>query len=295
MTKGEAVRRASAMAAAALSVMVAGAAITDDAPAPDKSGFTVFNPTPTSDLRPLCADRPSKATGPCTVDAGHWQVESDLYNVTFQSAGGVSTRIELFTNPTLKLGLTNSLDVEVSMSPWQRVTTRDGTSGATTTASGIGDLYLRAKWNLAGDDGGQVAFALDPYLKLPTAPTTVGNGEVEAGLAAPLQISLPEGWQLSLGPEADVLANAVGSGRHLNASGVVSVSCPITPELTGAAEVWGDEDFEPTGRVTQASADLALAWIPTKAPSVQLDGGINFGLNRATPRSQLYVGVTRRF
>jgi hypothetical protein len=81
----------------------AGRAAADDAPAPDKSGFTAFNHTPDADLRSLCADRPSKATGTCTVDAGHWQFESDIYNVTFQTVDGVSTRTELFTNPTLKL------------------------------------------------------------------------------------------------------------------------------------------------------------------------------------------------
>jgi hypothetical protein len=29
--------------------------------------------------------------------------------------------------------------------------------------------------------------------------------------------------------------------------------------------------------------------------NLQLDGGANFGLNRATPQAQLYVGVSRRF
>src|ERR1022692_942366 len=109
----------------------------DDAPAPDKSGFTVFNPTPEADLRPLCADRPSKATGSCTVDAGHWQIESDLYNVTFQTVDGVSTRTELFTNPTLKLGITNTLDFEVNIVPWQQVTSHDSATGVTTVASGV--------------------------------------------------------------------------------------------------------------------------------------------------------------
>jgi len=74
----------------------------DDPPAPDKSGYTLFNPTPDADLRSLCTDRPTKSTSPCTVDAGHWQVESDVYNYTVQTDAGVTTTTQLFTNPTLR-------------------------------------------------------------------------------------------------------------------------------------------------------------------------------------------------
>src|SRR6202789_353616 len=91
----------------AVSLTAAGAARADDAsapaPAPDKSNFTLFNPTPIDDLRSLCTDRPTKSTGPCTVDAGHWQVESDVFNLTYDTSGGADTTTVLYTNPTLKL------------------------------------------------------------------------------------------------------------------------------------------------------------------------------------------------
>src|ERR1700726_482645 len=131
------------IASLALACLVGvGVARADDAsaPAPDKSGFTLFNPTPTADLRPLCTDRPTKSTAPCTVDAGHWQIESDVYNFTEQTVDGVSFRSELFTTPPLKLGLTNTLDFEVNIIPYQRLTIRDRATGVTTRADGIGDL-----------------------------------------------------------------------------------------------------------------------------------------------------------
>jgi hypothetical protein len=282
--------------AAALIAMQAGAAWADDpATAPDKSAYTVFNPTPDSLLRSLCTDRPTKSTSPCTVDAGHWQVESDVYNFTQVSADGLTTTTQLFTNPTLKLGLTNNLDVEVNIAPYETVTTHDAAAGTTSTAAGVGDLFLRAKLNLAGDDGGTFGFALVPYIKVPTAPSGVGNGAVEGGLVAPLQFNLPMNWQLVIDPEIDALANAVGPGRHVNTSGLLSFSYPVTKTVTASAEVWGDVNFDPTGTVTQYSFDLGAAWIPPKAPTFQLDGGVNLGLNRATPGVQAYIGVSRRF
>jgi hypothetical protein len=293
-------RTAQALAALAWFLALAGAATAQQAdqpaaPPPDKSGFTLFNPTPDADLRSFCADRPTKSTGPCTVDAGHLQFESDIANVTWATTGGVDTTSALYTNPTLKLGLTNTLDVEINIAPYQTVTSKDRTSGITTRGSGVGDLFLRAKLNLLGDDSGSVAIALEPFVKIPTAPKSVGNGAVEEGVLAPIQFTLPDSWTLALDPEADGLKNALDDGQHLNIQTPISFGRPISKTVTGFVELWLDENFEPSGHTTQASFDLAAAWIPAKRPNFQLDGGVNLGLNTQTPGVQAYVGVSQRF
>jgi len=277
---------------------LAGVARADDAPAtpaPDKSGFSLADPTPTADLRAFCTDRPTKSSAPCTVDAGHFQFESDVFNLTYDTSAGADTTTLLYSNPTFKLGLTNTIDAEISIAPWQTIASTDRASGRTTRAFGVGDLFLRLKANLAGDDGGDFAMALSPYVKVPTAPNSVGNGAVEAGLSAPIQIGLPANWSLSLVPEADVLKNADDGGRHLNVSGVLSLSRPLSKTLTGSAEIWSDVNFDPAGAVTQASFDLGAGWIPAAHPNFQLDGGVNLGLNNQTPAAQAYVGISQRF
>src|SRR6185437_8615036 len=240
-----------------LALMGASVARADDPSSPpDKSCFTVFNPTPDADLRSLCTDRPTKSTAPCTVDAGHWQVEADVYNFTTQTTDGVTTVTQLFTNPTLKLGITNTLDFEVNIAPYEQVQIHDSVAGTRVTAGGAGDLFLKAKWNLIGDDGGNFAAAILPYVKVPTAGRVIGNGEVEGGVIAPLQWNLPANFQLAVVPELDALANAVGSGHHPNTSLDLALSYPVTKEITLAGEVWGDMNFDPTGTVSQASFDL---------------------------------------
>jgi hypothetical protein len=294
--KGGGGRMKRILVALALFILPAAARADDPTPpAPDKSGYTLFNPTPDAELRSLCTDRPTKSTSPCTVDAGRWQLESDVYNVTLQTTDGVTTTTQLFTNPTLKLGLTNNLDFEVNIAPYEQVSTHDKGSGVTATSGGVGDLFLKAKLNLLGDDGGSVAFALEPYVKVPTAPLGVGDGAVEEGILAPIQVSLPANWQLVIDPEYDELANAIGHGQHSNISGLLSFGYPVTKTVTVSLEVWGDANFDPIGEVKQASFDLGAAWIPAKAPNFQLDGGVNLGLNRATPGAQAYLGVSRRF
>ena len=281
------------MLAAGCAALATGPAVADAAGPADAPTHTIFNPTPDNALRSLCTDRPTKSTGPCTVDAGRWQVEVDAYDVTWDRTVGTSTRTTVTANPTLKLGLTDTLDVEASYAA--RVETRTTTGGATTRASSGGDLYLRAKYNLIGNSGGRLSAAISPYVKLPTAGRQIGNGAVEGGVIAPVQLTLGNGLQILIDPELDLLQNGSGHGAHLNLANLISVSRALSPTVTLSAEIWSDANFEPVKTVTQSSLDLGLAWIPKAAPSLQLDGGVNLGLNRSTPDLQVYAGVSHRF
>lgn len=241
--------------------------------------------------RDLCPDRPLKGTSACTLDAGYWQVETDLVNFTHDRSGGVTTDLLLAPNPTLKYGLTDTLDIEASMALYERQKVSGG--GASSTASGIGDLYLKAKWHVAGTNG-QDGVAIEPYVKLPTAKDALGNGAVEAGIIVPYQANLPGGWSLDVTPEADALKDQAGSGRHLAASLSAGLSHPVTEALTFGFDLWTQQDFDPAGTGRQYSFDLALSWQP-KGASFAIDGGVNIGLNRQTPDAQVYLGLSKRF
>ena len=80
-----------------MAILIAGASVAsaqtaanDAANAPDKSRYTLFDPTPNDELRSFCTDRPPKANLPCTVDAGHFQYESDIFNWTNSQSGSVA-------------------------------------------------------------------------------------------------------------------------------------------------------------------------------------------------------------
>lgn len=259
------------------------------------SDSSLFNPVPDDQLRPFCTDRPTKGTGPCTVDAGHLQIESDIFNATLQNADGVITDTYLYTNPNFRLGLTQNIDVELNFSPYVDVVTHDHATGARTDDSGFGDLFLRVKTSLIGNGQGTFSAALDPFLKIPTAPLPIGNGAVEGGVVVPLQYALSDLWSLSLVPEVDVLKNQIDDGRH--AAGVVafSVTRAISAQVSATAEIWESRNFDPFGTIQQYSFDLAATWQPAGMRDLQFDAGANFGLNRETPVAQFYVGVSHRF
>jgi hypothetical protein len=238
----------------------------------------------------ICADRPTKAYAPCTVPQGRWQVEAGLVDGAFLRQDGVTTDTWTGPEPTLKYGLTDRIDLEADLPLYVNQRTHDG--GESSTIDGIGDLTLAAKVALTGSDGAVTA-ALRPFVKVPTAsPRELGDGGVEGGLIAPVQWKLSDAWTLYASPELDI-DHSDGGGVHVETVQVAGVQRQLGKSLQLAAELWGDWTFEGGGRLSEASFDLAAAYVIGK--DLQLDGGVNLGLNRATPGAEVYVGVSRRF
>jgi hypothetical protein len=262
--------------------------------APDKSAYTLFDPTPVDQMRSFCTDRPTKSNFPCTVDAGHFQYESDVINWSYAHTGGVTTNTYLFTNPTLKLGLTNTIDAELNIVPAERIFTKS--SLGRSSIGGAGDLFLRTKVNLAGPEGGDFQLTALPYVKLPTAKPGIGNKVVEGGLIVPVSFGLPSDFTLLLDPEIDILRNALNSGRHANFASLANLGHALSESVIGYVELFGSVNDDPSGTVKQASLDLAVAWVVSeKVPGLQLDLGANIGLTSATPKVQAYAGISQRF
>src|ERR1022692_316164 len=92
----------------------AGWAADEDAgnPQADKSSYNLLNPTPLALMRELTPDRPDKTESPYTVDAGHFQLEMDFANYTYNESGGTTTRAWNLAPFNLKAGLLNNVDLQ---------------------------------------------------------------------------------------------------------------------------------------------------------------------------------------
>jgi len=261
--------------------------------APAFAGFVALCALPAGaeDMKPICSDRPGRNSGACTVEDGHWQVELGLWDATFQHRAGVTTDVTSAANPVVKYGVSDGADIEASMAFYQSVRVHD--ASGTQTDSGIGDLFLRAKWN--PNSGGDAAFTwiLDPFIKLPTASRGLGNGEVEGGLLAPMSYELSGGWSLESTPEADILLNGSGRGYHANVVDVIGLGRDLEGGFNLGVEIWTNQNLDPAGTVSQYGFGPALAWQPD--PDNQFDAGFEVGLNRQTPDLELYLGFSRRF
>ena len=245
-------------------------------------------PAPT----PICTDRPTHSNFACTVPDGGVQIEADAINWSRRSLDGTTTDIVLFTNPTVKYGLSGSTDVEVNWAPYASVHTHRPV-GSSTTVDGTGDVILRFKQRLTAADA-KLTFSMVPFVKAPTARAGIGNGQWEGGLIGATNYQLTPTFLLTLDPELDVRADASApSRRHLAMQQLINLGWSATPRLTLYGEVWTDQDYDPAGTTRQFSADFAIAWL--LRPRLQLDAGTNLGLNRATPGTQVYLGVSALF
>jgi hypothetical protein len=229
-----------------------------------------------ADEDPICADRPGKATPTCTMPAGMVQVETGLVNWSDDETdlGGAA----------VKVGVTDRLHLELDLPAYADV--RHGPSG-------LGDSALALKYRLT-KSAAPIQVAVRPFVKIPTAKHSLGNGKVEGGLGLLADSSFGAssiGWNVA--PELDLVADSDGSGYHLATAQAVSVGAPLSDRLTISGELWGAWDFDPAGTVRQYSLDAAAAFLVSN--DVQLDAGVNFGLNRNAPDVELYSGVAFRF
>src|SRR5579871_6723740 len=108
---------------------------------PDKSGYNLFNPTPQQYMRELSADRPDKTDCPFTVDAGHFQLEIDYGNFTYDAPGpengNLKTKDYQIAPMNVKVGVLNNMDFQLVLQPWQWQRIENKTTGAVEKDSGF--------------------------------------------------------------------------------------------------------------------------------------------------------------
>jgi len=244
-----------------------------------------------ADEPPICPDRPSKATGPCTVPAGHWQVETGLIDWTHDRSDGETSDFIILGSSLIKYGVSDRIDIELGVTPLEIF--RAHGAGGREHDSSFGDTLVRMKYALTGDNAA-VAVTLDPFVKLPTANHELGNGKVEGGLTIPISAPLGKGpLTLAFSPEIDWRADADGHGHHAAMIQLINLGLAATSKLSLGAELWGQWDWDPAGTSKQYSADGTVAYLLNT--TTQLDAGANFGLNKQTPDVEVYAGVSKRF
>jgi hypothetical protein len=239
----------------------------------------------------ICADRPGKSSETCTTPPGHWQVETGLADWSLERSGGERDTSLVVGETTIKYGLSDRTDIEVDVTPWQRQSNRIGNFHD--GENGVGDVRVQYKQQLTAP-GSALQVSAYPYLKIPAARKPLGNGKWEAGLLLPIGYSIPKSpISIGLTPEVDLTADSDGHGYHPAMVQVAEFGWQANDALNLSAELWGRWDWDPAGAQKQLSADGAAAYLVNH--DVQLDAGLNLGLNRQTPDVELYAGVSKRF
>ncbi len=193
-------------------------------PKPDKSSYTLFNPTPNTQLRLFSTDRPGKTHSSLTVDAGHFQLEGDFWNYTWDS--------------------------------W----TKDGTK---TRFNSFLNMNYSGKVNFFGNDEGDQSLGAIGFAKIPTAPLGLGNGKPEYTLNVPFTTVLPQEFSLTVEPAVGLLRNKQNTGYQGDYQFLVNLNRPILgKEVIAALELALDfPDDRPIG--ARHTLDPSLQWLIT--------------------------------
>lgn len=227
------------------------------------------------DGRELSADRPDATESPVTVEPGHTQIETNLYDWSRDGSNDTHTWLSIHT----KFGLTESMDIGILFDSFVQQENPD--------LEGFGDIGLTLKWNLWGNDGGDTALALLPMLKIPTG-TSVSNNEWEGGLAVPFAMGLANGWSLGLMAAVDVVADDDG-GHEFEFLHTAVIGHDLTEtvgvffEYIGVASERHYEASLATGLTYQIHQDLVI------------DLSVRTGLSSVAPDFGMATGFTIRF
>lgn len=259
---------------------------------PDKGGYNLFNPVPENLMRELSPDRPDKTESPYTLDAGHFMLEMDFANYTYDRSDGTTTKAWNVAPFNIKAGLFNNVDLQFVFVNYLNARTENHTAGKTTIQSGVGDFTTRLKINLWGDDAGKTAFALLPFIKFPTSTDNLGNDAVEGGVIFPLAVKLPGDFDLGLEAAFSCLRDESDDNYHADFINSITLDHGIIGKLSGYLEFFSDISAESRSSWI-GTVDTGLEFLVTE--NVQLDCGCNFGITRAADDFNPFAGITMRF
>lgn len=214
------------------------------------------------DIKPLCPDRGAIQT--CIVDEGHVQVETSLVDWFNDSESTL-----LIGDTVVRLGLSQTTEVQVGFSPWVRKSDRVGHS----------DLRLAVRHNIKDD---RLSLAVQPMVIVPLGSERVTQGSWSAGAALALTYDISPQTQFYASPTVMI-------GSEPVISGALGINQTIYGPFGGTIELFGQHG---AGQ-TQILLDFTTVWAASE--DVEVDLNANIGLTRDAPALQLILGVTRRF
>ncbi|MCA0200869.1 MAG: transporter [Proteobacteria bacterium] len=243
--------------------------------------------------RPFSPDRPSFTGSPYTLDPGQFQFEMTIGSLTRDKTNdaGAPTEIEVIGTgaPTLRWGVTDDFELQLAFGGLLIADARTP-SGHQRLAS-AGDASVSSKINFWGNDSGDSAFGMIPYMSLPVSPPASGDRRVTGGATFPLALALPSGISFGLQAGIEMNPNETGSGYGAVVNNAAIAGVNLTPKIGGYIEIFNVKDTR-AGNAWENSAGLGLSYRYTD--DVQFDTGVNVGLSEVADDLELFIGFSVR-
>ncbi|WP_228446300.1 transporter [Chryseobacterium sp. 18068] len=233
-------------------------------------------------------DRPDVTESPYTVDAGHFQYETDLLRLIKEKSDLLKTNTFLVNQANLKIGITGSTAIQIGWQSYGWQKEKELNKGSVIKTDGVGDVTLRIKQNILGNNHGNFALAILPYIKFPTSKYDE-ESRFEGGLIVPMSYKLPGEWKLGLQVEVDRLKDLDQASMHTEFLQTLTISHPLFKGIDGIAETYYTYDF----KAHQLSNYINAAVQIDIAKDFKLDAGMNYGI-QDTAAKHYFIGASYR-
>lgn len=262
-----------------------------------KNQYWLFNPTPRAEMREMFLDRPDKTESPHTVDAGHFQMETGVFSYTYDKRNPdySGDRVNGFAigSSLLKVGLANFLDFQLGIDPYIHNRTFSQATDTTAATDGFGDITLRMKFALLGNDGGKFALGVMPLVTIPSKKgDATGADHYSAAVIVPFSVELPRGWGLGAQTQVSVVHNELTNGFHPEFINTVVLGYDITDALGAYLEFYSQVSRE-KGTPWVGTVDTGMTYAITG--DIIVDAGINMGVTRSADDYNPFVGFSWRY
>ena len=265
------------------------AALENDTFKIDKRPFSLRHPTPRKYMRPMVPDRPGITESPYSVDAGHVQYETDALRLLTRREGTTHGR-DLYVNHALaKLGLSDRTDFQLGVDSYTDTRNYDEADPAQTQEyRGFGDVTLRLKHTLVGDDDSRWALGLIGYATLPTGGPR-GDGAVEFGAVLPAVYQLTKPWSIGGQLATQVYWDRDARARYLQLTPTFTTDYQFSKLVQAFVEVVGYKDV----RQPQWRSSINTGVQLDLSDNVQLDFGTHQPITNSVDR-EYFFGLSFR-
>ncbi len=243
--------------------------------------YNLFRPVPKALMREMATDRPDVTESAYTLDAGHFQVETDLLKTSNTINKGIKETARFYNLANLKLGLGPSTDLQLVINTYSKFRTEANEN----TGDFFNDATLRIKHNIWGNNSGKTALSVMPYVNIPLKD----NG-IEGGVIFPFAAELGSKWGFGAQAEFDIIKNEIGDGHHIEMLNSVTFNREILRKLEGFAESYYNLSFESKSFSLYGNTGL----IYSLTNNFNLDTGINYGITKDAAKV-FFVGLSFRY
>jgi hypothetical protein len=253
-----------------------------------KRSYSLFNPTPKDQMREMETDRPDVTESAYSVDAGHFQIESDAFRFSRTKNGEGTSTETTYNLANLKIGLSNSVDLQLVIPFYQKEKMKFPDGNRVKSSAGFNDFTFRLKKNVWGNDGGGTALAVMPFINVLTGKHAEDK-RPEGGVVVPFTADLKNNWSLGAQGQFSFLRN-----EDHKYDGEILNSITVGKAISETSSSFIETHY--TYNIDTRSFELFFngGFVYSFSENLKVDAGFNYGLTKGSANI-IFIGYSFRY